>query len=200
MRRRAPSQAWTLSRVHRVLRPLRTKVAALATSLKKEKLSSVPPNAAAPTPTPTRLRPPLRRTYQARRKRKRGSGSDDDGQYLPHRAPASKSKPKHNGKPERKWSLEVLERISAVVDAFRVLADVVYDEQVEVEGGGGNILKLRDMCVRALATDIEPSAVAAAGPTEDDSDDEGGLVDVTIIVDQKFEEIPEHLRRSVFAL
>jgi hypothetical protein len=85
--------------------------------------------------------------------------------------------------------------MSAVVDAFRVLADVVYDEQTEVEMPGENLLKLRDLCVRALATDIEPSAIAAAGPANDDSDDEGELVDLTHVVDQRFEEIPEHLRR-----
>ncbi|KAH7337566.1 hypothetical protein B0J17DRAFT_663428 [Rhizoctonia solani] len=86
--------------------------------------------------------------------------------------------------------------MSAVVDAFRVLADVVYDEQMETEAGGGNILKLRDLCVRVLATDIEPSAVAAAGPAHDDSDDEGELIDVTNVVDERFEEIPDHLRRG----
>ncbi|KAB5591565.1 hypothetical protein CTheo_4994 [Ceratobasidium theobromae] len=198
MRRRAQSQAWTLSRVHRVLRPLRTKVAALAASLKRERLSSIPSNIIAPTPTPTRHRPPLRRTYQARRKRKRGgrADTDDDGQYLPDSIRPSKSKPKCSGKAERRWSPEVLEKMSAVVDAFRVLADTVYDEQVETGSYGGNILRLQDMCVRELAIDIEPSAMAAAGPAEDDPGNESGLVDITIVVDQKFEEIPEHLRRA----
>ncbi|CEL54979.1 hypothetical protein RSOLAG1IB_07472 [Rhizoctonia solani AG-1 IB] len=196
MRRRVASQTWTLSRIHRVLRPLRTKVAALSASLKKEKRSSRPLSTVAPTPTPTR-RPPLRRTYQARRKRKRGTGNseDDDGQYIPE---PEKPRPVKANPPklERRWSPEVLERMSAVVDAFRVLADVVYDEQTEVEMPGENLLKLRDLCVRALATDIEPSAIAAAGPANDDSDDEGELVDLTHVVDQRFEEIPEHLRRG----
>ncbi|CAE6461047.1 unnamed protein product [Rhizoctonia solani] len=199
MRRRAASQTWTLSRIHRVLRPLRTKVAALSTSLKKEKRSGLPLNTAAPTPTPTR-RPPLRRTYQARRKRKRGSenSEDEDGQYIPEveKPRPTKAKPPKPPKSERRWSPEVLERMSAVVDAFRVLADVVYDEQTETESGEGNFLKLRDLCVRVLATDIEPCAIAAAGPANDDSDDEGELVDVTNVVDQRFEEIPEHLRRG----
>ncbi|KAG8757221.1 hypothetical protein FRC11_004705, partial [Ceratobasidium sp. 423] len=192
----AASQTWTLSRVHRVLRPLRTKVAALSTSLKKERRSGIPLNTAAPTPTPTR-KPPLRRTYQPRRKRKRGSDNseDDGGQYIPETEKPRPTKPKQP-KPERRWSPEVLERMSAVVDAFRVLADVVYDEQMEMEAGDECILKLRDLCVRALATDIEPSAVAAAGPAHDDSDDDGELVDVTNVVDQRFEEIPDHLRRG----
>jgi hypothetical protein len=198
MRRRAPSQTWTLSRIHRVLRPLRNKVYALATALRKEQQCRPLVNAVAPTPTPTRLRPPLRRTYQTR-KRKRGDEprSEDDGQYLPgipKPARASKPKPKPSEKVERKWSPEVVERVTAVVDAFRILADLVYDEQVETESGGGNILSLRDMCVRTLAADIEPSAIAAAGE-ESGSDDDGELVDATNIVDQRFEEIPEHLRR-----
>ncbi|KAJ1301158.1 hypothetical protein OPQ81_003569 [Rhizoctonia solani] len=182
MRRRAASQAWTLSRVHRVLRPLRTKVAALSASLKKERRSGISLNTVAPTPPPTR-KPPLRRTYQARRKRKRGSDNseDDGGQYIPETEKPRPMKPKQL-KPERRWSPEVLERMSAVVDAFRVLADVVYDEQMETEAGADSILKLRDLCVRALATDIEPSAVAAA--------------DVTNVVDERFEEIPDHLRRG----
>ncbi|CAE6507331.1 unnamed protein product [Rhizoctonia solani] len=196
MRRRAASQSWTLSRVHRVLRPLRTKVAALSTSLKKERRSGIPLNLIAPTPTPTR-RPPLRRTYQARRKRKRGSddSEDDGGQYVPEPEKPRSTKVKQP-KPEKRWSPEVTERMSAVVDAFRVLADVVYDDQMETETGGENILKLRDLCVRALATDIEPSAIAAAGPAHDDSDDDGELIDVTNVVDQRFEEIPDHLRRG----
>ncbi|CAE6411239.1 unnamed protein product [Rhizoctonia solani] len=196
MRRRAASQAWTLSRVHRVLRPLRTKVAALSASLKKERRSGISLNFVAPTPTPTR-RPPLRRTYQARRKRKRGSddSEDDGGQYVPEPEKPRPTKVKQ-AKPERRWSPEVMERMSAVVDAFRVLADVVYDDQMETEIGGENILKLRDLCVRALATDIEPSAIAAAGPAHDDSDDDGELIDVTNVVDQRFEEIPDHLRRG----
>ncbi|CAE6537160.1 unnamed protein product [Rhizoctonia solani] len=196
MRRRAASQAWTLSRVHRVLRPLRTKVAALSASLKKERRSGIRFNTTAPTPTPTR-RPPLRRTYQARRKRKRGSddSEDDGGQYIPEPEKPRPAKIKQP-KPERRWSPEVLERMSAVVDAFRVLADVVYDEQMEAEPGQDNMLKLRDLCVRSLATDIEPSAIAAAGPSHDDSDDDGELIDVTNVVDQRFEEIPDHLRRG----
>ncbi|CUA77383.1 hypothetical protein RSOLAG22IIIB_12717 [Rhizoctonia solani] len=177
MRRRAASQAWTLSRVHRVLRPLRTKVAALSASLKKERRSGIRFSTTAPTPTPTR-RPPLRRTYQARRKRKRGSddSEDDGGQYIPEPEKPRPAKIKQP-KPERRWSPEVLERMSAVVDAFRVLADVVYDEQMEAEPGQDNMLKLRDLCVRSLATDIEPSAIAAAGPSHDDSDDDGELID-----------------------
>ncbi|CAE7116667.1 unnamed protein product [Rhizoctonia solani] len=196
MRRRASSQEWTLSRVHRVLRPLRTKVAALSASLKKERRSGTSLNTVAPTPTPTR-RPLPRRTYQAQRKRKRSSNNseDDGGQYIPETEKPRPTKVKQP-KPERRWSPEVLERMSAVVDAFRVLADVVYDEQMETEPGGDNILKLRDLCIRALATDIEPSAVAAAGPAHDDSDDDGELVDVTNVVDQRFEEIPDHLRRG----
>ncbi|CAE6441581.1 unnamed protein product [Rhizoctonia solani] len=196
MRRRAASQAWTLSRVHRVLRPLRTKVAVLSASLKKERRSGVPLNTTAPTPTPTR-KPPLRRTYQAQRKRKRGldNSEDDGGQYFPESEKPRPTKPKQP-KPERRWSPEVLERMTAVVDAFRVLADVVYDEQMEAEAGDECTLKLRDLCVRALATDIEPSAIAAAGPAHDDSDDDGELVDVTNVVDQRFEEIPDHLRRG----
>ncbi|KAG8729367.1 hypothetical protein FRC10_003969, partial [Ceratobasidium sp. 414] len=196
MRRRALCQAWTLSRIHRLLRPLRTKVSALATALRKERHSRLLANLAVPTPTPTRVRPPLRRTYQTR-KRKRGEepGSEEDGQYLPKPVRVSKSKHKSNEKVERKWSPEIVERIGAVVDAFRVLADVVYDEQVETEGLGRNILSLRDMCVRAMAEDIEPSAVAAAGE-ESGSDDDGELVDATKIVDERFEEIPEHLRRA----
>lgn len=200
MRRRAPSQTWSLSRIHRVLRPLRTKVAALATVLRKERRSRPLSNTLAPTPTPTRLRPPLRRTYRTQRKRKRGDepGSEEDGQYLPKPPRVSKPKHKASTKAERKWSPEVLERIAAVVDAFRVLADIVYDEQMETETGG-IILSLKDMCIRALAEDIEPSAVAAAGE-ESGSDDEGELIDATNVVDQRFEEIPEHLRRSVFYL
>ncbi|QRW25966.1 hypothetical protein RhiXN_11043 [Rhizoctonia solani] len=201
MRRRVASQVWTLSRIHRVLRPLRTKVAALSASLKKEKRIGLPLNTTAPTPTPTR-RPPLRRTYHIRHKRKRASeNSDDEAQYIPGSEKPRSTKPKSLKppklpKPERRWSPEVLERMSAVVDAFRVLADVVYDEQVETESGEENLLKLRDLCVRVLATDIEPSAIAAAGPAHDDSDDEGELVDLTNVVDQRFEEIPEHLRRG----
>ncbi|KAG8717381.1 hypothetical protein FRC08_007578, partial [Ceratobasidium sp. 394] len=201
MRRRALCQAWTLSRIHRLLRPLRTKVSALATALRKERQSRLLVNstatASAPTPTPMRVRPPLRRTYQTR-KRKRGEepGSEEDGQYLPKPARVSKPKHKSNEKVERKWSPEIVERIGAVVDAFRVLADVVYDEQMEIEGlGRSNVLSLRDMCVRAVAEDIEPSAVAAAGE-ESGSDDDGELVDATKIVDERFEEIPEHLRRA----
>ncbi|KAF8607444.1 hypothetical protein BDV93DRAFT_542352 [Ceratobasidium sp. AG-I] len=195
MRRRAPSQTWTLSRIHRVLRPLRTKVAALATVLRKERRSRPLSNTTAPTPTPTRLRPPLRRTYRTQRKRKRGDevGSEEDGQYLPKTARVSKPRHKPSIKVERKWSPEVLERIAAVVDAFRVLADAVYDEQMETETGS-SIISLKDMCIRVLAEDIEPSAVAAAGE-ESGSDDEGELVDATNVVDQRFEEIPEHLRR-----
>ncbi|KDN47607.1 hypothetical protein RSAG8_03397, partial [Rhizoctonia solani AG-8 WAC10335] len=168
---------------------------ALSASLKKERRSGIPLNTAAPTPTPTRQ--PPRRTYQARRKRKRGSenSEDDGGQYIPETAKPRPTKVKQP-KPERRWSPEVSERMSAVVDAFRVLADVVYDEQMEAEPGGENIMKLRDLCVRALATDIEPSAIAAAGPAHEDSDDDGELIDVTNIVDQRFEEIPDHLRRG----
>ncbi|QRV98596.1 hypothetical protein RhiJN_26615 [Ceratobasidium sp. AG-Ba] len=200
MRRRAICQNWTLSRIHRLLRPLRTKVAALAATLRKEQqcrlAASSTAATTAPTPTPTRLRPPLRRTYQTR-KRKRGEGvlSDEDGQYLPQPARASKSRNKPVEKVERKWSSDVTERIGAVVDAFRVLADVVYDEQMETEGmERSSVLSLRDMCVRAVAEDIEPSAIAAAAE-EDEEDDSGDLVDATKVVDERFEEIPEHLRR-----
>ncbi|QRV84544.1 hypothetical protein RhiJN_12560 [Ceratobasidium sp. AG-Ba] len=180
--------------------PLRTKVAALAATLRKEQqcrlAASSTAATTAPTPTPTRLRPPLRRTYQTR-KRKRGEGvlSDEDGQYLPQPARASKSRNKPVEKVERKWSSDVTERIGAVVDAFRVLADVVYDEQMETEGmERSSVLSLRDMCVRAVAEDIEPSAIAAAAE-EDEEDDSGDLVDATKVVDERFEEIPEHLRR-----
>ncbi|QRW13178.1 hypothetical protein RhiLY_12177 [Ceratobasidium sp. AG-Ba] len=200
MRRRALCQNWTLSRIHRLLRPLRTKVAALAATLGKEQqcrlAASSTAATTAPTPTPTRLRPPLRRTYQTR-KRKRGDGvlSDEDGQYMPQPTRASKSRNKPVEKAERRWSSDVTERIGAVVDAFRVLADVVYDEQMETEGmERSSVLSLRDMCVRAVAEDIEPSAIAAAAE-EDEEDDSGDLVDATKVVDERFEEIPEHLRR-----
>ncbi|KAG8791174.1 hypothetical protein FRC12_009951, partial [Ceratobasidium sp. 428] len=199
MRRRALCQVWSLSRIHRLLRPLRTKVSALATALQRERQSRLPAVAtgAPPTPTPTRRRPPLRRTYQTRR-RKRGDepGSEEDEQYLPKPARVSKQKNKSNEKAEKRWSPEIMERVGAVVDAFRVLADVVYDEQMEVEGSRtSNVLSLRDMCVRAVAEIIEPYAVGAANE-ENGSDDDGELVDATKLVDEQFEDIPEHLRRA----
>jgi hypothetical protein len=86
-------------------------------------------------------------------------------------------------------------KVTAVCDAFRAVVKVAYPNKFQ---SSSIVPSLSHMCAAVLGANIEPSVVALVskddGASDDELEEEGP--EENEIVDQCYEDIPEHLRRS----
>lgn len=199
----------SLSKLHRVLRPLRSSALALAELL----------NSPSALLAPSSRRPGDRKassnsiSFSSSNSSSKPSGSpsrpqrirslsaastllDDHGSLAsvisPDRTHASRlALATHRGVPHNS------PKIVAVREAFRAVVKAVYPNKSQ---SCNSIPVLSQMCAAVLGANIEPTVVALAAVDDNDSsyderDEEGP--EETEIVDKYYDDIPEHLRRSV---
>jgi hypothetical protein len=199
----------SLSKLHRVLRPLRSSALALAELLNSPSallaLSGRRPGDrkgfanSTPFSSSNSLLIPSgspRRPQRVRSLTAASTSLDDHGSLIsvtsPDRIHASRlALATHRGVPHDS------PKIIAVREAFRAVVKVVYPNKPQ---SSNTIPALSQMCAAVLGASIEPTVVALATVDDDDSsaderDEEGP--EETEIVDKYYEDIPEHLRRFV---